>query len=59
MKKCVNCNGIIRNSDIYCRNCGIKIEKNWYYVFVNIGITLLSLAILFIIVMLIAAFFMN
>ena len=43
MKKCINCKKQTRENDIYCRNCGSIINKNYYYVIVNVVIILSSL----------------
>ena len=53
---CVNCENKIEQNDKYCRKCGIKIEKNAYYVLVNIMIFIAIIAIIGIIVLFIASF---
>ena len=27
MKECINCKKVVRDSDKYCRNCGIRVLK--------------------------------
>ena len=36
MKRCLNCNKIVKDKDNYCRNCGIEIKKNSYYILMNV-----------------------
>ena len=59
MKKCYNCKGINRDTDVYCRNCGYVMKSNVYYVFLNIGTILAFLALLFIIILFIVSYFVN
>ncbi len=59
MKICPNCKGAIREEDIYCRNCGLSIKSNGYYVFLNILIILASLALVFIVALFIASYLVN
>jgi hypothetical protein len=41
MKKCRNCDRIIKDEDRYCFYCGTKIKKESYYIFFNIVIFIL------------------
>lgn len=59
MKKCNNCKGAIREDDIYCRNCGLAIKSNTYYVFLSILIALASLWLISIIILFIASYLVN
>ena len=59
MNKCYNCKGINRDSDIYCRNCGYKLQKNSHYILVNIGTILAFLGFLFVISLFIASYFVD
>lgn len=59
MKKCANCNGAIRENDIYCRNCGLSVKSNGYYVLLDILIALASIALVFIIILYITSYFVN
>ena len=38
MKKCINCESNIRETDKFCRNCGCKVHKNSYYILINFAI---------------------
>ncbi len=49
MKVCPNCKNDTRDSDIYCRSCGIKIEKNNYYVLINVFTFLTAIGIVLIV----------
>ncbi|MDO4394610.1 MAG: hypothetical protein Q4C23_01330 [Mycoplasmatota bacterium] len=57
MKKCYNCKGINRDTDTYCRNCGLIIKSNTYYIFINIGTILSFLGFIFIIALFIASYY--
>lgn len=59
MKKCLNCKSDVRDKDIYCRNCGILIKKNSYYVLVNVMIIIISIVILMLIILFIASYLMD
>lgn len=59
MKKCANCNGAIREEDIYCRNCGLSIKSNFYYVFIDILITLAIIALILMIALFVASYLVN
>lgn len=56
MKKCVNCQSINKDTDIFCRNCGAKLHKSIYYVLINIGTILVILGIIFMIILFIASY---
>ena len=30
MKECLNCKKVVRDSDKYCRNCGIRVLKPYH-----------------------------
>jgi len=55
--ECLNCDNKNQNKDIYCRQCGIKITKPFYYVIVNILIFIFSMLAVGIIALFIASFF--
>ena len=57
MRKCYNCKGINRDTDIYCRNCGYAIKSNAYYIFINIGTILAFLGLIFVITLFIASYY--
>lgn len=59
MKNCYNCKGINRNTDIYCRNCGYKMQKNRHYVLINIGTIISFVALLFVIVLFITSYIVD
>ena len=43
MKKCKNCNAIIRDDDQYCRNCGILIQSKFYTILCNLFTILMTI----------------
>ena len=45
MKKCINCNKDNHDNDKYCRNCGVKLKGNTYYIIINI-LTIIVLLLL-------------
>ena len=57
MKKCYNCKGINRETDTYCRNCGYIMKSNAYYILVNIGTVFAIIALLFVIALFIASYY--
>ena len=59
MKICPNCKGAIREEDIYCRNCGLTIKSNGYYVFLNILIILAIIALIFVIMLFITSYIVD
>lgn len=59
MKSCYNCKGTNRDTDIYCRNCGYKMQSSGYYVLINVGTILSFLALLFVIALFIASFIVD
>ena len=36
MNKCLNCGKDVKDNDIFCRNCGVKIQSDKNYVLINI-----------------------
>ncbi len=56
MKKCFNCNGTNRNTDIYCRNCGLILKKSTHYVLINLGTIVAVAGLMFVIVLLILSY---
>jgi rRNA maturation endonuclease Nob1 len=36
MKECINCKKVVRDSDKYCRNCGIRVLKPYQNILINI-----------------------
>ena len=59
MKKCLNCNEVIRDKDIYCRNCGVHLKSNKSYIITNVIIVFISLGILFMIALFIASYLVS
>ena len=41
MKECINCKKVVRDSDRYCRNCGIRVLKPYQNILINITKVLL------------------
>lgn len=56
MIKCINCNSDCRDSDSYCRNCGIRLKKSAYYIMMNIFTFLFASAIIFMVIIFIASY---
>lgn len=56
MIKCVNCNGDCRDTDKYCRNCGIRIRKSFYYILMNILITIFTIILILTLLLLIVSY---
>ncbi len=56
MKECLNCHSKNKEKDLYCRNCGIKLHKNIYYVFINIFTIIIVIAIIFVLTLFIASY---
>jgi len=59
MKKCKNCNAIIREEDKYCRNCGVVIPSKLYNIVCDIYTVLIVLGILFFIVLIVASYIID
>ena len=59
MKKCYNCKGMNRDSDIYCRNCGYRIQNARHYVLINIGTALAFIGLLFVVTLFIASYLVD
>ena len=56
LKKCLNCKWDVRDTDIYCRNCGCPLQSNGKYIFVNVIIVFVVLGILGMIALFIASY---
>jgi hypothetical protein len=56
MKKCINCNNINKDKDIYCRNCGLKIKSNSHYILMNV-LTFFSIMLLIFVIILFAVLY--
>lgn len=56
MKKCKNCNAIIRDDDQYCRNCGILIQSKFYTILCNLFTILMIIGIIFFVLIFIASY---
>lgn len=59
MKRCNNCNAVIRDEDKYCRNCGIYISGEVYSIMYNIFSILIVAGIVFFILLFIASYFLE
>lgn len=57
MRKCMNCKLDTRDDDIYCRNCGVRVTNNLYYVFTNIVIFIIIALIIILIAIFVASYF--
>lgn len=56
MKTCLNCQSDVRDTDKFCRNCGCPLESNSHYIFLNVLIAFVTLAILGLIALFIASY---
>jgi len=56
MKKCKNCNALIRENDKYCRNCGILIQNDFNIIINNIFTGLILIGNIFLIILFIASY---
>ncbi len=56
MKKCLNCEKMVREQDKYCRNCGCLLQSNENYILTNIMISLVVIGIIVLIVLFIASY---
>ena len=56
MKECINCNKVVRDSDKYCRNCGIRVLKPYQNTLINITKILLIIILIIMIVMFILSY---
>ena len=59
MRMCYNCKRINRENDKYCRNCGLLIKNNKYYILINIGTVIVLIALIFIIVLFTASYLIH
>lgn len=56
MKECLNCKKVVRDSDKYCRNCGIRVLKPYQNTLINITKILLIIILIIMIVMFILSY---
>ena len=56
MKECINCKKVVRDSDKYCRNCGIRVLKTYQNILINITKVLLIIILIKMIVMYVKSF---
>ena len=56
MKKCYNCKNINKENDKYCRSCGYKINKSYYYILINILTIIGFILLIFIMIIFILSF---
>ena len=56
MKKCKNCGSVTRETDKYCRNCGIVILSDMNILINSIFTGLILIGIIFLIILLIASY---
>ena len=59
MKKCKNCDALIRDNDKYCRNCGIPLHGDLYILICNIFTVFIVLGIIFFVLLFIASYFVE
>lgn len=57
MKKCLNCKMNNRDTDKYCRNCGVLIRSNIHYILINVLTIVFLIALIFIIVLFIVSYY--
>lgn len=56
MKKCINCNWDVRETDTYCRNCGCPLQSNKSYIIINVIIVFIILGIIGMVALFIASY---
>ena len=56
MKECINCKKVVRDSDKYCRNCRIRVLKQYQNTLINITKILLIIILIIMIVMFILSY---
>lgn len=56
MKKCLNCNSVVKTDDTFCRNCGCNLISNRKFVFTGVINVLLVIALIFMIMLIIASY---
>ena len=59
MKKCINCNGYVKDDDKYCHNCGIMIINSKKYIFIDILNIIFIIGIIFMILLFISSYLVN
>lgn len=59
MKKCLNCKSDVRDTDIYCRNCGCLLQSNKHYVLQNVLTAVALLGYVALIALIVASYFMD
>ena len=59
MKKCLNCNSNVKETDTYCRKCGCLIESNKKYILINVIIGIIILSMIFMIALFIASYLVS
>ncbi len=57
MRTCYNCKGINRENDTFCRNCGLLMRSNTYYILINVGTVIILLALVFVIILFVASYY--
>ena len=57
MRSCINCKTNNKDTDIYCRNCGVIMKSNSYYVMINIFTIFAFIFLLIVIGLFIALYF--
>ena len=56
MKKCLNCNSVVKEHDTYCRNCGCILKSNKNLIFTSVINVLLTITIIFMIALIFASY---
>ncbi len=59
MKKCINCNFDVRETDTFCRNCGSPLQSNKKYIFINVITIFIILLILGMIALFISSYLLT
>lgn len=57
MKECNKCHCVVRTTDKYCRNCGIRILKPYQKNIINIIKIILIITIILLVAMFITSYF--
>ena len=59
MKKCLNCKWDVRETDIYCRNCGCPLQTNKSYVLTNVIMVFIVIGMIGMIALFIASYLVS
>ena len=59
MKKCLNCKRDVRDTDIYCRNCGCSLQSNKNYIITNVIVAFIVIGMILMVALFIASYLVS